>query len=255
MELENHLRTSALRLTVHFVEVIGGELADRVQDVLKHSNKSGTSSDNDEELSVRKVFVDVMQQIDEIALEVAVVLGTIDKETLEPKSGNELPRVLGFSPNAWSKGNDREMVRRLNTASSNASNVKGGVFLDIERVFSERVVIFSDDIQLNVPSLLFSIFKPFLKGIIECLRCLTFRHEKEFQQIQLDVQFLRIGVAYFIGDGPMENRAIVDALLDEVLVSASERCVMDPADASLEVKRLVTLSNSAAADINLRSNP
>lgn len=63
---------------------------------------------------------------------------------------------------------------------------------------------------------------------------------------------MRIGVAYFI-DGPLENRLVVDALLDEVLISTAERSVMDPADVTMEVKNLVTLSNAAASDIELKS--
>lgn len=91
--------------------------------------------------------------------------------------------MLGFSANAWTKGNDREMVRKLN-ASISATSAKG-VHLDIERVFSERVVIFSEDVQLSVPSLLFSIFKPLLKAIAECVRSSTFRTEQSYQQMQV----------------------------------------------------------------------
>mmetsp|Transcript_14959 Transcript_14959/g.19396 ORF Transcript_14959/g.19396 Transcript_14959/m.19396 type:complete len:585 (-) Transcript_14959:193-1947(-) len=248
LELENHLKSSAQRLLLHFVEVIGAELTDRAQEVLREA-----STTSDGELAVRAVFVDVVQQVDEVAIEIGALLGLVDKETLEPQAGSELTRVLGFSSNAWVKGNDREMVRRLNMSNS-ASSAKG-LHLDIERVFSERVVIFNDDLQLNVPSLLFSILKPLLKGMAECVRCLTLRRDFEFQQIQLDVQFLRIAVTYFIGDGPMENKAIIDALLDEVLTSASERCLVDPAEAALEVKRLVALSNQAASDVALRTSP
>lgn len=60
-----------------------------------------------------------------------------------------------------------------------------------------------------------------LKSVQEFVRLQTF-NRSGFQQIQLDIQFLRTPIREIV-----EDEAAVDFLLDEVIVATAERC-LDP---------------------------
>ena len=61
--------------------------------------------------------------------------------------------------------------------------------------------------------------KVVLKGLIEAIRETTLSTEG-YQQIQVDTQLLRQLLPYFLPDS-----SIADTMLDEVMVSAADRCV------------------------------
>ncbi|CAN4113404.1 unnamed protein product [Withania somnifera] len=70
-------------------------------------------------------------------------------------------------------------------------------------------------------SVITTIIKLFLKSLQEFVRFQTF-NRSGFQQIQLDVHFLKSTVK-----DTAEDEASVDFLLDEVIVAAAE-CCLDP---------------------------
>lgn len=70
-------------------------------------------------------------------------------------------------------------------------------------------------------SVVTTIVKLCLKSLQEFARLQTF-NRSGFQQIQLDIQFLRTPLKETV-----EDEAAIDFLLDEVVVAASERC-LDP---------------------------
>lgn len=81
MELEGHLKKAAHHLTLHFIEVVSGDMAVGVQSVLREER------DQEEPVNaVREVFVELMKTIDRTALDMAVTLGVLEKETFKPKA-------------------------------------------------------------------------------------------------------------------------------------------------------------------------
>ncbi|KAF3771772.1 Vacuolar sorting-associated protein, partial [Nymphaea thermarum] len=70
-------------------------------------------------------------------------------------------------------------------------------------------------------SVISTIVKLCLKSFVQFVRLQTF-NRSGFQQIQLDIQFLRAPLKEIADDD-----AAIDFLLDEVCVAAAERC-LDP---------------------------
>ncbi|CAN1236705.1 Vacuolar protein sorting-associated protein 51 homolog [Linum grandiflorum] len=77
------------------------------------------------------------------------------------------------------------------------------------------------DLFLQEESVLTTIVKLGLKSLQEFVRLQTL-NRSGFQQIQLDIQFLRTPLKEL-----SEDEAALDFLLDEVIVGASDRC-LDP---------------------------
>ncbi|RVW41500.1 Vacuolar protein sorting-associated protein 51-like [Vitis vinifera] len=77
------------------------------------------------------------------------------------------------------------------------------------------------DLFLQEESVVTTVVKLCLKSLHEFVRLQTF-NRSGLQQIQLDIQFLRVPLKEIV-----EDEAAIDFLLDEVIVSAAERC-LDP---------------------------
>ncbi|KAL5791936.1 hypothetical protein ACOSP7_000530 [Xanthoceras sorbifolium] len=90
----------------------------------------------------------------------------------------------------------------------------------LAKLFKQKVEIFTK-VEYTQESVLTTIVKFSLKSLQEFVRLQTF-NRSGFQQIQLDIQFLRTPLKE-----PVEDEAAIDFLLDEVIVAASERC-LDP---------------------------
>uniref|UniRef100_A0A2N9IR06 Vacuolar protein sorting-associated protein 51 homolog n=1 Tax=Fagus sylvatica TaxID=28930 RepID=A0A2N9IR06_FAGSY len=90
----------------------------------------------------------------------------------------------------------------------------------LAKLFKQKVEIFTK-VEYTQESVVSTIVKLFLKSLQEFVRLQTF-NRSGFQQIQLDIQFLRTPLKENV-----EDEAAVDFLLDEVIVGASERC-LDP---------------------------
>ncbi|OAY48754.1 vacuolar protein sorting-associated protein 51 homolog isoform X2 [Manihot esculenta] len=90
----------------------------------------------------------------------------------------------------------------------------------LAKLFKQKVEIFTKT-EFTQESVVTTIVKLCLKSLLEFVRLKTF-NRSGFQQIQLDIQFLRAPVRETV-----EDEAVIDFLLDEVTVGASERC-LDP---------------------------
>lgn len=90
----------------------------------------------------------------------------------------------------------------------------------LAKLFKQKMEIFTK-VEYTQESVTTSIVKLCLKSLQEFVRLQTF-NRSGFQQIQLDIHFLRIPLKEFV-----EDEAAIDFLLDEVIVAAAERC-LDP---------------------------
>lgn len=89
----------------------------------------------------------------------------------------------------------------------------------LAKLFKQKLEIFTK-VEYTQESVVNTVVKLCLKSLQEFVRLQTF-NRSGFQQIQLDVQFLRTAVKETAED------EAVDFLLDEVIVAAAERC-LDP---------------------------
>ncbi|KAG2697641.1 hypothetical protein I3760_07G116000 [Carya illinoinensis] len=90
----------------------------------------------------------------------------------------------------------------------------------LAKLFKQKIEIFTK-VEYTQESVVTTVVKLCLKSLQEFVRLQTF-NRSGFQQIQLDIQFLRTPVKEIV-----EDQAVIDFLLDEVIVNASERC-LDP---------------------------
>ncbi|KAG5567832.1 hypothetical protein RHGRI_003119 [Rhododendron griersonianum] len=90
----------------------------------------------------------------------------------------------------------------------------------LAKLFKQKMEIFTK-VEHTQESVVTTIVKFCLKSLQEFVRLQTF-NRSGFQQIQLDIQFLRTTLKE-----TAEDEAAIDFLLDEVIVAAAERC-LDP---------------------------
>ncbi|KAG6749793.1 hypothetical protein POTOM_046862 [Populus tomentosa] len=97
----------------------------------------------------------------------------------------------------------------------------------LAKLFKQKVEIFTKT-EYTQESVVTTVVKLCLKSLLEFVRLQTF-NRSGFQQIQLDIQFLRASLKEIV-----EDEAAIDFLLDEVIVGASERC-LDPIPLELPI--------------------
>ncbi|WJX85154.1 hypothetical protein P8452_67652 [Trifolium repens] len=97
----------------------------------------------------------------------------------------------------------------------------------LAKLFKQKVEIFTK-VEYTQESVLMTMAKLCLKSLQEFVRLQTF-NRSGFQQIQLDIQFLRTPLKEIV-----EDEATIDFLLDEVIVAAAERC-LDPITLELPI--------------------
>lgn len=90
----------------------------------------------------------------------------------------------------------------------------------LAKLFKQKVEIFTK-VEYTQESVITTIVKLSLKSFQEFVRLQTY-NRSGFQQIQLDVQYLRTPLKEIV-----EDEAAIDFLLDEVIVASAERC-LDP---------------------------
>ncbi|XP_042512259.1 vacuolar protein sorting-associated protein 51 homolog [Macadamia integrifolia] len=90
----------------------------------------------------------------------------------------------------------------------------------LAKLFKQKMEIFTK-VEYTQESVISTAVKLCLKSLQEFVRLQTF-NRSGFQQIQLDIQFLRSPLKEIV-----EDEAAIDFLLDEVVVATAERC-LDP---------------------------
>ncbi|XP_072076462.1 vacuolar protein sorting-associated protein 51 homolog [Arachis hypogaea] len=120
---------------------------------------------------------------------------------------------------ASSKSNsfrEEKLLHRSNTQRARSQLLE----THLAKLFKQKVEIFTK-VEHTQESVVMTIVKLSLKSLQEFVRLQTF-NRSGFQQIQLDMQFLRTPLREIV-----EDEAAMDFLLDEVIVAATERC-LDP---------------------------
>ncbi|KAL1339466.1 hypothetical protein AAHE18_U039200 [Arachis hypogaea] len=156
------------------------------------------------------MFVDLfLQELEAIGTEV--------KHTL-PQGKRKHRRTDSNGSTASSRSNPlrEEKLNRSNTQKARSQLLE----THLAKLFKQKVEIFTK-VEYTQESVVTTIVKLSLKSLQEFVRLQTF-NRSGFQQVQLDIQFLRIPLREII-----EDEAAIDFLLDEVIVATAERC-LDP---------------------------
>ncbi|OMO82126.1 Vacuolar protein sorting-associated protein 51 [Corchorus olitorius] len=157
------------------------------------------------------MFVDLfLQELEAIGGEVKQILpqGNLRKHRRSDSNGST----------ASSRSNPLrdDKMSRSNTQKARSQLLE----THLAKLFKQKVEIFTK-VEYTQESVVTTIVKLCLKSLQEFVRLQTF-NRSGFQQIQLDIQFLRTPLKETV-----EDEAAVDFLLDEVIVAAAERC-LDP---------------------------
>ncbi|XP_057725338.1 vacuolar protein sorting-associated protein 51 homolog [Arachis stenosperma] len=156
------------------------------------------------------MFVDLfLQELETIGTEV--------KQTL-PQGKRKHRRTDSNGSTASSRSNPlrEEKLNRSNTQKARSQLLE----THLAKLFKQKVEIFTK-VEYTQESVVTTIVKLSLKSLQEFVRLQTF-NRSGFQQVQLDIQFLRIPLREIV-----EDEAAIDFLLDEVIVATAERC-LDP---------------------------
>ena len=108
---------------------------------------------------------------------------------------------------------------------------KSGLAFDVERMFSEKVVIYphpSDIFDFQRNAVVTLVFKVALKALVENARLIKFSVEG-FRQLMVDIEFIKHLMPHyvkdeFLSDGSNARTALLGLLTDAV-TAAAERCV------------------------------
>ncbi|KAG6422324.1 hypothetical protein SASPL_118892 [Salvia splendens] len=156
------------------------------------------------------MFVDLLrQELDEIRSEVKQILpeGLTHKHRRNNSNGSTTS----------SRSNplrDDRLLTRSNTQKARSQLLES----HLAKLFKQKMEIFTK-VEHTQESVVTTIVKLSLKSFQEFVRLQTF-NRSGFQQIQLDIHFLRTTLKDIT-----EDEAAVDFLLDEVIVSSAERCL------------------------------
>ncbi|XP_047310599.1 vacuolar protein sorting-associated protein 51 homolog [Impatiens glandulifera] len=154
----------------------------------------------------------------ELFLQELDVVGTEVKQILPQGLKRKHRRTDSNGSTASSRSNPLrdDKITRSNTQKARSQLLE----THLAKLFKQKMEIFTK-VEHTQDSVLTTILKLCLKSLQEFVRLYTF-NRSGFQQIQLDIQFMRTPVKDIA-----EDEAAVDFLLDEVIVAAAERC-LDP---------------------------
>ncbi|CAH1453390.1 unnamed protein product [Lactuca virosa] len=149
--------------------------------------------------------------------------------------GREVKHILGegggvVRKHARTESNGSTSSSRSNTNTNTNNNNRSNtnrarsqlLETHLAKLFKQKMEIFTK-VQHTQESVVMSIVKLCLKSFQEFVRLQTF-NRSGFQQIQLDMQYLRTTLK---DTTDSEDEAALEFLLDEVIVAAAERC-LDP---------------------------
>uniref|UniRef100_A0A0A0K6L0 Vacuolar protein sorting-associated protein 51 homolog n=1 Tax=Cucumis sativus TaxID=3659 RepID=A0A0A0K6L0_CUCSA len=154
------------------------------------------------------MFVDLfLQELEAVGSEVKQIL---------PEGTRKHRRTDSNGSTTSSRSNPlrEEKLNRSNTQRARSQLLE----THLAKLFKQKIEIFTR-VEFTQGSVVTTIVKLSLKTLQEFVRLQTF-NRSGFQQIQLDMQFLRTPLKEIADD-----EAAIDFLLDEVIVAASERCL------------------------------
>ncbi|CAI0402969.1 unnamed protein product [Linum tenue] len=156
------------------------------------------------------MFVDLfLQELEAVGNEVKQILSQGIRKHRRSESN-------GSTTSSLSNPLRDDKLRRSNTQQARSQLLE----THLAKLFKQKVEIFTK-VEFTRESVVTTIIKLGLKSLQEFVRLQTL-NRSGFQQIQLDIQFLRTPLKELA-----EDEAAIDFLLDEVIVGASDRC-LDP---------------------------
>ncbi|XP_064631318.1 vacuolar protein sorting-associated protein 51 homolog isoform X2 [Lineus longissimus] len=198
-------KETAQKLLNHYVRVQGLIISQ----MLRKSVETRDWQNTIEPRNVRAVMKRVVEDITAIDSQV----GQLYEEGVRKERSSDSSR------RAYSYSSTRNNMQRSNW-SYTPSTIDNNLMSNIQKLFSERIEIFSA-VEFSKVSVLTGIIKISLKTFLECVRLRTFGRYG-LQQIQVDTHYLQLYLWRFVSD---EN--LVHFLLDEIVGSTVHRC-MDP---------------------------
>ncbi|XP_078588251.1 vacuolar protein sorting-associated protein 51 homolog [Branchiostoma floridae x Branchiostoma japonicum] len=205
-ELCNLAKDTAQKLLDHYVKVQGLTISQ----MLRKSVETRDWLNTIEPRNVRAVMKRVVEDVTAIDSQV----GLLYEEGLrKAHSSDSSKRTFPYS-------SSRQNQRSQWSSYAPSSNMDTSLMSNIQKLFSERIEIFSA-VDFSKVSVLTGIIKISLKTFLECVRLRTFARFG-LQQIQVDCHYLQMYLWRFVSD---EN--LVHTLLDEIVGSAIHRC-LDP---------------------------
>ncbi|KAK7872847.1 hypothetical protein R5R35_006718 [Gryllus longicercus] len=204
-ELRSNMLAAAQELLNHYVRMQGLS----VSQMLRKSVETRDWLHTIEPRTVRAVMKRVVEDIAAVDSQVGALY----------EEGQRAERSSDSSRRTQSITVSRHAYRS-NWSSYGPSHLDSSLVTNIQKLFSERIEIFSS-VEFSKVSILTGIIKISLKTFLECVRLRTFSCYG-LQQIQVDTHYLQLYLWRFVAD---EN--LVHFLLDEILGSAVHRCV-DP---------------------------
>ncbi|KAJ9591233.1 hypothetical protein L9F63_002239 [Diploptera punctata] len=205
VEICSSMRATAQELLNHYVRMQGLS----VSQMLRKSVETRDWLHTIEPRTVRAVMKRVVEDIAAVDSQVGALY----------EEGQRAERSSDSSRRTHSASVSRH-VYRTNWSSYAPSQLDSSLVTNIQKLFSERIEIFSS-VEFSKVSILTGIIKISLKTFLECVRLRTFSRYG-LQQIQVDTHYLQLYLWRFVAD---EN--LVHFLLDEILGSAVHRC-LDP---------------------------
>ncbi|XP_057776671.1 vacuolar protein sorting-associated protein 51 homolog isoform X2 [Salvia miltiorrhiza] len=155
------------------------------------------------------MFVDLLlQELEEIRSEVKQILPEGPTHKHRRNNSN------GSTTSSRSNPLRDDRLSRSNTQKARSQLLES----HLAKLFKQKMEIFTK-VEHTQESVVTTIVKLSLKSLQEFVRLQTF-NRSGFQQIQLDIHFLRTTLKDIA-----EDEAAVDFLLDEVVVSSAERCL------------------------------
>ncbi|KAJ0980593.1 hypothetical protein J5N97_008848 [Dioscorea zingiberensis] len=157
------------------------------------------------------MFVDLLlQELEAIGLEVRQILphGLIRRHRHSDSTGS--------TNSSWSNPMREDKIIRSNTHRARSQLLES----HLAKLFEQKMEIFTK-VEYTQESVVSTIVKLCLKSLQEFVRLQTF-NRSGYQQIQLDIEFLKNPLKEFVDDD-----AAIDFLLKEINNAAHERC-LDP---------------------------
>ncbi|XP_053214066.1 vacuolar protein sorting-associated protein 51 homolog isoform X2 [Panonychus citri] len=206
--LKQSAKDCAQNLINNYVRLEGHSLSQ----MIKKSIETRDWSSGVEPRSVRSVMKRVVEDVSLIDSQVTQLYeegsrterSSDSSRSRNTMSGIGLPSSRSYSRSNWS--------------SYGASTIDNSLISNIQRLFGERIEIFSS-VEFSKLSIVTGIIKIGLKTFLESVRLCTFS-TFGLQQVQVDLYYLQTHLWRFVTD---EN--LVHSMIDEVLRSTINRCL------------------------------
>ena len=177
---------------------------------------------------VREAYVLVYDEIISIATDSATLFDVrLQQSPLRARKGTAL---VPDSAKASGSGSA--------AGSEWGSSASVGLQLDMDKLFAKKLAL-DEGVKFEVESVMLAVLRVALKTLCEVVRTQTFS-KYGFQQLQVDAAFLSAAIAVFV-----KETKVLDAMLDEVVSSAHERCV-DPAPVDQAIAEAIVSSRCQA---------